>query len=222
MNHNDVSIDAMQPAAVGTRSRASTARSARRARAAFPMLQVTLLSIIVALAFENLLEAMNASAVLWQRSDAQPLAWLQVVAITATIVTMWSGTTLQIMMADRAPRGPDFLFPIGFLALLHVLIANLGTIPAHMWLYAATGGATLAGTMIWFDARTTATRLGPRKGPVVTQLTMAGVCGLGAVLVHAGWMGLAGTMAVTLLYVIVQSISATFTIRGWRRLALHQ
>jgi hypothetical protein len=197
---------------------------ARRARQVLPTIQITLLSIIVALAFENLLEAMNAIDAFWERSALALLVWLQALGVTATVLTMWSGTALLITLKERPPRTTDFLIPIAFLALLHVIIANLGNVPAHLWFYAAAAGAALAGSMVWLESPSTAparARPGGWRGARLAtqiQFALAGLTAAGGALVHAGLLEIAGSLVFAGLYFVVQFAGALFAMSGWRRL----
>jgi hypothetical protein len=210
------------PPQPGNGPRRVSLRASRRARQALPTIQLTLLSIIVALAFENLIEHVRNLPELWQTSTAAMLGWLQVMAITATVIAMWAGLSLQITLSSRAPGGADFLTPIAFLALLHIGIGAIGGASAHVFLYATAGGAALGGLTLWRESRNpqSGRRWSTGAMAALAQFALAAVTACGAVLIHAAVVGLRGTLAFTTAYLALQTVSATLGIRGWRQLLM--
>jgi hypothetical protein len=204
--------------------RLQPSRAAQRAREALPAIRITLVSIIVALVFENLLEVLSANPYLWTVTIEGLLTWLRTLATTATVILIWLGMALMITVIDRAPFPRDFLLPVVLLALLHVLIGTIESESAHAWLYAAAGGQVIGASMIWLDARGDAriqARPANRRAWALSvrfQVTLAALTWLGAMLVHAGVLDARAGVVLTAAYLLGQSIHVAYLMRAWRAL----
>jgi hypothetical protein len=218
-----VSTHEIDPA-IAPELRLQPSRAAQRARQALPAIRITLVSIIVALVFENLLEALSANPYLWTATIEGLLTWLRTLATMATVILIWLGMALMITVIDRAPWPRDFLLPVVLLALLHVLIGTIDSESAHVWLYAAAGGPVIAASMIWLDARGDVriqARPANRRAWALAariQMLLAALTLLGAMLVHAGVLDAAGAIVLTAAYLLGQSIGIANLMRAWRAL----
>ncbi|MEM7216753.1 MAG: hypothetical protein AAF515_00210 [Pseudomonadota bacterium] len=85
----------------------------------YAVVQLTLLSITVALILENLLGQVDDPSVDW----SAPLTWLQGALIVVTVINIWSGFALVQSITTRAPQIVDLIYPFGLLIFL-TLAAN--------------------------------------------------------------------------------------------------
>lgn len=89
----------------------------------FAAVQLTLLSVIVALILENLLNQLGNSDSNW--SSALP--WLQAAVVAATVISIWSGFALLLSTSNRQPEPIDFISPFTLLITLTLAANSLGT-----------------------------------------------------------------------------------------------
>jgi len=109
--------------ATGNRMRA-------RAKAQMPMVLLTLLSIIQALALELLWSHIEANEVLLTASWLAVLSWVQVGAMLLTILLIWMLYSSMVMRFRWVPSPSDSLFPFLVGILQFTLVALLG--PEHL------------------------------------------------------------------------------------------
>jgi len=88
----------------------------------FSAVQLTLLSVIVALVLENLLNQFGDPSVGWTGS----LAWLQSALVALTVISVWSGFALILTTSQRKPAPVDFVYPFGLLIALTLAANSLG------------------------------------------------------------------------------------------------
>jgi len=117
----------------------------------FATVQLTLLSIIVALVLENLLNELSQSEILWGATLASAVLWLQVLVILATVMCIWSGFAIALSLG-RSPYWGDFIAPMGLLIALFAAATNLYPQPAHWWFVAVAFGSGLSGWILHYDS----------------------------------------------------------------------
>lgn len=184
----------------------------------FASVQLTLLSIVVALILENLLSAY------WERpqpfaSDAlQWLFWLQVGLILATALSMWSGFALSFNYLHlRQPTALDIIAPFGLLITLNLAIGAMQPPLPAGFLLAAGAGSLLAGIILFLDTRNSRRR--SRAGPVgalVVQTSIAALNLIGAGAVALGWLEILGACLVVAVALIAQTAGILGIARYWR------
>ena len=184
----------------------------------FASVQLTLLSIVVALILENLLSAY------WERpqpfsSDAlQWLFWLQAGLILATALSMWSGFALSFNYLHlRQPTALDIIAPFGLLITLNLAIGAMQP-PLPAWFLLAAGAASLlAGIILFLDTRNSRRRgsAGP-LGALIVQMGIAALNLIGAGLVALGWLEVQGACVVVATALIVQTTGIFGIARYWR------
>lgn len=91
----------------------------------FAAVQLTLLSVIVALILENLLNQVSGSEAL--ATWTTPIPWLQAAVVAVTVITIWSGFALILSLSDRPPATVDFVYPFGLLITLSLAANSLNT-----------------------------------------------------------------------------------------------
>ena len=103
----------------------------------FAAVQLTLLSVIVALILENLLNQLGGGTANW----GSPLPWLQAGLVAITVITIWSGFALILSVSTRAPEAVDFIYPFGLLIALTLAANSVGTDAlAPFFMFLALGG----------------------------------------------------------------------------------
>ena len=202
-------------------------RSVRRVRAQFSTIQITMISIVVALALQELLDRLPTIDALWQPSSIAVRLWCQVLVAFAIIVKMWVGFVLGAASTERVPRVSDLLGPMGILVFVDAQIASIDVEHALRWFYILGVGqlaaaAFIAGQQMAFgDARRDAASTGQRAALVdpATAEAWIGVCALVAALadqtIEFGDWGLLVGCAFLL---IIEVASAAGPIVGWRML----
>ena len=108
-------------------------------RTLFPTVQITLVSIIVALSLEQLLDALPEIDALWRADFEAARIWCQVLTVFAIIVKIWSGFVFSAVMRTSLPRAIDFLAPIGLLVFVDAQIATLGDPVLRWWIIIGLG-----------------------------------------------------------------------------------
>lgn len=121
----------------------------------FAAVQLTLLSVIVALILENLLNQVSGAAGLDTWHGAIP--WLQAAAVAVTVITIWSGFALILSGSNRPPATIDFVYPFGLLITLSLAANSLdvdqtGLFFMHLCLGGVFAVLALRTEQIYLDA----------------------------------------------------------------------
>jgi hypothetical protein len=192
----------------------------RRLRELFPSVQITSVSIIVALALENLLDRIGELPPLWAGGAPAFTLWCHALTVLAVTVKIWSGFTFNAIVLDRLPRASDVLGPLGILLLVYSLIACIAPGREFAWWTFMAAGTFVAAAYLRTHAPD-ATSLSPATGrpmraPVAVELGLASAAATVAAFVWAG--GIAGvTMAVfAAAYLLAQTASAVAALGVWR------
>lgn len=104
-------------------------RMRARAKAHMPMVLLTLLSIIQALALELTWEHITDQPYLFEPTWTAALAWLQVVTTLLGILLIWLLYSTMVMRFRWVPSTSDTVFPFAIGITEFTLISNLG--PNH-------------------------------------------------------------------------------------------
>jgi hypothetical protein len=106
----------------------------KRATNNFPMVLLTLLSIVQALAFELLWAEIHEHHELYQWSVIAVIGWFQVTAMLLGIILVWISYATNVMRFRWVPSTVDSLFPFLVGILQFVMIDNLGIARIALWL----------------------------------------------------------------------------------------
>jgi hypothetical protein len=108
----------------------------------FSNVALTLISIIIALGIEHLLDHIS---VVFPEADAstQLLIVFQGATTFLTICSIWITYATQLMTAPWKPQFQDFFVPLLILTLLYFWISAIGS-PGPAWFYMATVGSGIS------------------------------------------------------------------------------
>ncbi len=201
---------------------------ADKARTLFPTIQITLVSIIVALALQQLLNLLPTLDALWEFTIVAARIWCQALVAFVIIIKMWTGFVLAAVVTDRVPRAIDLLGPMAVLIFVDAQIASIGVEHTLRWWYVMGAGSLVAA---WFIAGQMSIVSGSAarvadddrvatgfRRPAVVEAA-AGVLALGiAVLHHLIELGEVGLLVAGAIYLVGQLLSAVGPIVSWRML----
>ena len=179
-------------------------------RQRFVTVQLTLLSIVVALILEGLL------GVLLALEDWTPLVLVQSLDVLTSALAMWVGFAFSISVADKSPHLLDFLGPFALLIFLQLAVRFIaeGDFPA--FLFAGACASLVAAWSLWLDVRI-AGRHGT-NGPVSTAVLLTGIglfeLALGAGL-RAGLIGPTTGLALLAAITGLQTVGVGRSIHFW-------
>jgi hypothetical protein len=105
-----------------------------RAINSFPMVLLTLLSIVQALAFELLWAEIHQHHELYEWSMTAVIGWFQVAAMLLGIILVWMSYATNVMRFRWVPSTVDSLFPFLVGILQFIMIDNLGFARISLWL----------------------------------------------------------------------------------------
>ena len=200
--------------------------SVRRVREHFSTIQITMVSIVVALALQEWLDRLPAVDALWQPSWVAVRVWCQALVSFAIILKMWTGFVLAAATTQRVPRAIDLIGPMGILVFVDAQIACIDADHVLRWLYILGVGqvaaaAFIAGQRIRFEAKPDsdagAARAFSSLPDPATVETWIGAGSLVAALAHQTiGFGEPGLLAVSAVILLVQIASAAGPIMAWR------
>ena len=117
-----------------------------RATRNFPMVLLTLLSIVQALAFELLWSAVLEHSEFYEWSWVAFCTWVRVAATLLAIIIIWSSYATNVMRFRWVPSTSDTFFPFFIGIIQFVMIDLLGTKDTAVWLLCL---AVLFAVMNW-------------------------------------------------------------------------
>ena len=120
----------------------------RRIRAQFSTIQITMISIVVALALQEWLDRLPTIDVLWEPSWVAVRVWCQAAVAFAIILKMWTGFVLGAATSQRVPGPLDLLGPMGVLIFVDAQIGSIDVEHALRWLYVLGVGSLFAAAFI--------------------------------------------------------------------------
>ncbi|NIP14774.1 MAG: hypothetical protein GWM88_08600 [Pseudomonadales bacterium] len=181
-------------------------------------MQLTLLSIVVALILENLLSAYLERPQPFATDTLQWLFWLQTGMVLATALSMWSGFALSFNYLHlRQPTALDIIAPFGLLITMNLAVAAMHPALPAGFLLAAGCGSLIAGTILYLDTQNSRRRGKP--GPAVAlriQMSIAGLNIAGGGLLALGWLGVTGACVVAGIAFAAQVAGIIGIARAWR------
>ncbi len=196
------------------------------ARTLFPTIQITLVSIVVALALQELLSRLPTIDALWHTTIVGARVWCQVLVALVIIIKMWTGFVLTAVATERVPRALDLVGPILVLVFVDAQIASIGVEHALRWWYVLGAGSLVAAAFIAGQAPIAAAEMVPGGGqpggiaagfrrPALIEVAMGGLALLIAVLHHLVEFGDVTLLVVSAVYLVCQLLSAIGPIVGW-------
>ncbi|MEM6707316.1 MAG: hypothetical protein AAF648_00875 [Pseudomonadota bacterium] len=181
-------------------------------KARFVTVQLTLLSIAVALILENLLSLMLG---LNERTLVQ---LLQAVDVSVAAISMWVGFAYGIASTNKPPHLMDFLVHFALLFALCTAVYFIGNGNLLGYFLANAAGTGSACTSLFMDHRL-ARRVG-QSGPVGT-LALLGIITLwelgSAALAAGDWLNEHYVVAVLVVPILLQCTAALRSIRFWQQ-----
>ena len=133
----------------------------------FVTVQLTLLSIVVALILESLL------GVLFQLEQWSLLVIVQSADVLTSALAMWIGFALGIAAADKSPHVMDFLGPFALLITLNLAVRYIATGEFVGFLLSGAAASSTAAFSLWLDSR--AARRAGGRGPDTTVILLVAV-----------------------------------------------
>ena len=189
-----------------------------RIREHFVVVQLTLLSIVVALILENLLSSLWESNPIGFTSIEGWIAFLEVVLVLLSAVATYAGFSLSLSFPRKRPQVIDFLMPFGLLFTMQIGIGFLMPGAVHYFLLAMGGASFIAALQLGSDWRMAigeADQGAGAGGPAILQMSIALWDWLGALLLALDLIGLPGAVLFVGGAAIVQTIGVSGTLRGW-------
>jgi hypothetical protein len=205
-----------------------------RARAHFPQIQITMVSIIVALALQQWLDRLPTIDAMWELTQVAVRIWCQALVAFVIIAKMWSGFVLAGVVNERVPTAVDMLGPLGILIFVDAQIASIGVDHALRWWLVLGAGSLLAAAFIagqrvvnpdvtreQVESESTSGRsaIGRRIGtshPATFEVALGVVALLIAAVHWTVGLGEFGLLAASALFLLGEALSATGAIMGWR------
>jgi hypothetical protein len=177
----------------------------------FVTVQLTLLSITVALILEGLLGS------LMEAPGWSFIVSVQAADVAASALAMWLGFAYGISVVDKIPHVMDFLAPFGLLMTLSLATRFIGQEPMTVFLICVAGGSFVAATTLWMDCQLAqrANMSGPRSQAIL--LTSIGLWELALAAASAsGRISVTVVAALLLASTIAQVFGIAHSIRWWR------
>ncbi len=177
----------------------------------FVTVQLTLLSIVVALVLEGLLGTMM------EQPRWSPVTIILALDVMASALAMWLGFAYGISIMDKVPHIMDFLAPFGLLITLSLAVRFIGNEPLTAFLLCVAAGSFIAAAALWLDCLQL--REAELSGPIrqAWLLTTIGCWEL-ALAGLSQFAGLTATVIAGLLLVstLTQIYGIRVTIGAWR------
>jgi hypothetical protein len=196
-----------------------------RALEHFPTIQITLVSIIVALTLEQLLDLLPTIDAMWEPTLIAATVWCQAVIAFAIIVKMSAGFILSGVQHQRVPGAVDFLAPLGLLVFVDAQIAAIGTDHVVRWWYVLGAGSWFAAGYLsmhlGYDAHDDeASRLARARfrHAVIVEVTLGTVAIAVAVMHQAVALGPVELFVAALLFLLLEIASTAGPMVAWHAL----
>lgn len=189
----------------------SDASERSRARRGFATVQLTMLSIVVALILENLL------GTLFELEQWTPLILLQSLGVLGSAISMWVGFGLALTLVDKQPSHSDFLNPFFMLIFLSLAVRCIATGNVAGFFFAGALATASSTINLWFEVQA-ATRSGS-QGPIKifrVLLATTAVEVLATSVMGFGWGNLIIACGFLLVAFSLQAFASAHSIRVWR------
>lgn len=177
----------------------------------FVTVQLTLLSIVVALILESLL------SVLFELDEWTLLVSVQSADVLTSALAMWIGFALGISSADKTPHAMDFIGPFMLLITLNLAVRFIATEQFVAFLLSGAAASSTAAFSLWLDNR--AARRAGHRGPDITMRLLIGVAIIEiaiAVALVAALIGESVAIALLAISTLVQLVGVARSIHFWQ------
>lgn len=183
-----------------------------RARRGFATVQLTMLSIVVALVLENLL------GTLFELDLWSPLVLLQALDVLASSLSMWIGFGLALTLVDKQPSHSDFLNPFLMLIFLSLAVRCIATGNLAGFFFAGALATASSTINLWFEVRA-AQKLGGQGPTTILRLLIATTTIelIATAVMFWGWGNATIGCGFLLVAVLLQGLASAHSIRAWRR-----
>ncbi|MCR9278511.1 MAG: hypothetical protein NXH85_11100 [Pseudomonadaceae bacterium] len=153
----------------------------------FATVQLTFLSIVVALILENALGELSVRDMLWQPGTEALVLWLQVLTVGFATIATWAGFAISLSFG-RPATSSDFVLPVLLLVCLYSAGTTFFPVPVQYWMLALAAASSVAGCMLWKDIRFAQLGgfIGPRNA-FRSQLALVALYLSGALVMTIGW-----------------------------------
>lgn len=178
----------------------------------FATVQLTLLSVVVALILESLL------GTLFSMQEWGVMVGVQALDILVSALAMWVGFAYGISATDKQPHALDFLGPFGLLIFLNLSIRFMDTGQLTAYFFSSALGSLTAAASLWLDCHG-ARKLG-QVGPVTSMRLLMGIAlweALIGVLVALSLVGAEFAIAMLAVATLLQAIGVAKSINWWRK-----
>ena len=183
----------------------------------FSAVQLTLLSVIVALILESLLNQLGDSQAGWNAW----LPWLQATVIALTVISIWSGFALILTTSERKPSAVDFVYPFGLLIALTLATNSLGATKLLSFLcFLATAGVFACWALCaeLRDLGESGQSSGVRRALYIQGInTLLAILTVGVLSVFS--LAVFVAQGALIIAVVLQVLAAIGTMTGWRFVA---
>ena len=183
----------------------------------FSAVQLTLLSVIVALILESLLNQLGDSQAGWSAW----LPWLQATVIALTVISIWSGFALILTTSERKPSAVDFVYPFGLLIALTLATNSLGaTKLLSFFCFLATAGVFACWALYaeLRDLGESGQSSGVRRALYIQGInTLLAILTVGVLRVFS--LAVFVAQGALIIAVVLQVLAAIGTMTGWRFVA---
>ncbi|MFT5577943.1 MAG: hypothetical protein ACI9WS_000695 [Paraglaciecola psychrophila] len=160
----------------------------------FPMVLLTLLSIVQALAFELLWAEVQGRPELYQWTVTAVIGWAQVVTMLLGIILVWLSYATSVMRFRWMPSTLDSLFPFLVGILQFIMVDNLGIDTMALWLFLLV---LLFAGMNWINHHDmTRARLNPENDEFFLSFSPAGLSDYYATMIALGALSLSSVVIV--------------------------
>lgn len=183
----------------------------------FSAVQLTLLSVIVALILESLLNQFGDPVAGWHTW----LPWFQATVIAITVITIWSGFALILTVSVRRPELCDFVYPFGLLITLTLAANSLGESNLARYFSFLALSNVFACWALYAELRSISDNgqtAGVRQALYVQAVDLA-LSLLMALIVVASSPPIPVINFALTIAIAMQAFSAVGTMRGWRYVA---
>jgi hypothetical protein len=184
----------------------------------FATVQVTLLSIVVALILENLLAHIWASGAPGFITLEDWITWFQIALVLASALTTWSGFAFGLIFVENKQiHAIDFIVPFALLISMQVGIRYIFPEPIHGYLFAMALASGTAAALLISEYRSH--RQSSRQSTFFAASVQMGITVwelLGALLLYVEWIDLPVALLFLVGATIVQTTALWATFAGWR------
>ena len=113
-----------------------------RLAANFPALRMMMISLIVALSYEKLIESFQAADGLWVATPENLLLWSQFLMMSAAPLEYWFTTSLSSASLRTVFRPRNAIGPLAPALAFFVLASNIGRWDPSIWFFVNAASST--------------------------------------------------------------------------------